>query len=147
MGVSERGTDALLSRLDPATLMGKAKQALTESLADGKNAMVHSIETRGTGREWQHPWGGRAGSMPGRDDTGEMKGAVEGPETVTDTGTRVTGYLGWAEGTPEYFRHQEYGFRNILTGTYVEEMRALRDATDQTTAELLPKLRKLGGVQ
>lgn len=146
MGMTMTGADAFLARLDPSRLMSEAESALSQSLEDGKSAMVGFIETRGTGREWKHTWGNnpRAGSFPGRDDTGTMKSAVQGPETVERNKDTVTGSLGWADGSPEYYQHQEYGFRNVLTGTYVEEMRALRDAAEQTTAELLPRLRKLG---
>ena len=133
------GDRSLLDRLDQGKFNTFAKQALEGELAQGKAQMVNNIETRGTGKTWHHAWkpSGRTGSTPGRDDTGLMKRSVDGPETVTALPNGATGFLGWPEGSPEYFRHQENGFRNVLIQVDVEEMHALRDAADETTTEVI----------
>ena len=134
---------SILDRLDQGRFNQFARQALGRDLGEGKAQMVQNIETRGTGKTWEHAWGpnGRAASTPGRDDTGQMKGAVEGPETVSGLPNGASGFLGWPEGSPEYFRHQENGFYNVLIGVDVTEMRALRDAADETTTEVIQSVR------
>ena len=126
-------------RLDPARLMRRVEQGMSRVLEGGKQDMRAYIEARGTGRTWQHPWGGRTGSYPGRVDSGDMLNDVEGRVVASDA-NGVTGVLGWAEGSPSYYRHQEHGFHNTLTDTDVEGMRAFADAEADTTEALLDEL-------
>lgn len=140
--VTLSGFAELEARLDPQRLMDQIQDIAEESLADGKRDMEASIKSRGTGKTWQKPWGGRAGSFPGRVDSGDMLDAVEGRVTRRTT-TRVEGILGWPDGSPDYFRFQEAGFRHIMAGADVAGMMALRDASDSMRADLLERLERI----
>lgn len=144
MGVTVTGESSLEQRLDPARLMKRVERVMNDELGEGAELMQGYIETRGTGKEWSHPWGasGRTASRPGRVDTGQMVREVQG-EVIASDNTSVTGVLGWPEDSPEYYRHQEHGFEHVLTGEDVEEMRALRDAVDETTPKLFAALTDL----
>ena len=144
MGVRVSGNEQVVRSLDPARLMQRVETVMNDVLGEGAERMQGYIETRGTGKRWTHPWGpnGRTGSSPGRVDTGQMIREVQG-EVIASDNNGVTGVLGWPEGSPEYFRHQEHGFNHVLTGEDVEEMRALRDAADATTPELMDELTKI----
>lgn len=144
MGVRVSGNERLERSLDPARLMTRVEEIVNEVLGEGAEKMRTNIETRGTGKRWSHPWGpnGRTSSSPGRVDTGQMVREVQG-EVIASDNTSVTGVLGWPEGSPEYYRHQEHGFNHVLTGEDVEEMRALRDAADETTPELIYELTRI----
>lgn len=144
MGVRQTGSERLEQRLDPARLMNRVERVMNDVLAEGAETMQDNIETRGTGNAWSHPWGpnGRTASSPGRVDTGQMLREVQG-EVIASDNNGVTGVLGWPEGSPEYYRHQEHGFTHILTGEDVTEMRALRDAVDETTPKLFQELTKI----
>lgn len=144
MGVRQSGSDRLEKSLDPARLMSRVETVMNDTLRDGAQLMQGYIETRGTGKEWTRPWGpnGRTASRPGRVDTGQMLREVQGEVVASDV-NGVTGVLGWPENSPEYYRHQEHGFQHIITGDDVEEMRALRDAVDETTPRLMNALTKV----
>lgn len=124
--------------------MAEVQPIMKRVLENGRQAMVDHIETRGTGHVWQSSWGRnpRSASIPGRDDTGAMKSAVVGEVTEANA-KHVEGELGWPEGSPEYFRHQEHGFYHVLAQRDVEEMGALRDASEETTNELMYELERL----
>lgn len=98
--------------------------AIEVGVAFGKNA----IETRGTGKTWQRPWHGRAGSYPGRVDTGEMLREFRGEVDIARTET--TGKIGWTKEQLDYFIYQELGFQH-LSGEEIEGMFALRDAANE----------------
>lgn len=138
-GVQLSGFEALSARLDPQRLMDKIEKATQESLDNGKTDMQHSIETRGTGKTWQRTWNGRAGSYPGRVDSGDMLHAVEGKITSRHSAS-IEGILGWADGSPDYFRYQNIGFYHRMAQTDVAGMQALRDASESTRAELIARL-------
>lgn len=142
MGVKQEGSERFERSLDPGRLMSRVNVVMGDVLERGKDSMVNKIETRGTGNTWQSPWGGRSASTPGRDDSGQMKSDVKG-EVTEHTGTHVRGMLGWPEGSPEYYRHQEHGFFHVLAQRDVMEMGALRDASEETTTELVEELTKI----
>ena len=142
--VNDRGLDRLLS---PSLLMGRISTVMRETLEEARHEMVESIETRGTGRTWTKPWSGgtgRGASIPGRDDTGGMKGDVIG-EVVESNAKRVRGVLGWPEGSPEYYSLQEDGFYNWLSRENVAPMRALRDASENATDKLVAAIINMTG--
>ena len=141
MGVKVTGGQSLKRRIDSSRLMRETAQVMARVLKEGESEMVDFIETRGTLREWEKPWGrsARSASIPGRDDTGAMKNAVVG-EVIEVNAFRVKGVLGWPEGSPEYFRLQENGFYHRLSQEDVPGMRALRDAADNTRSKLVVEL-------
>lgn len=144
MGVTQTGGEHLERSLDPALLMARTADVLADVLGDGKDRMVEFIETRGTLREWEKGWGRstRTASIPGRDDTGQMKSDVIG-EVTSASAQHVRGILGWPDGSPEYYRHQENGFFHTIAQRDVEEMNALRDASEATTDDLVVSLTRL----
>lgn len=141
-GVQLSGFDELSRRLNPQRLMDQIEKATEESLAEGKSDMRHSIETRGTGKTWQRAWNGRTGSYPGRVASGDMLNAVEGKITARRP-EMIEGILGWADGSPDYFRYQNIGFRHVMAQTDVAGMRALRDASDLLRADLIERLGRI----
>lgn len=122
-------------------LKSEFEGALDRSLQKGEEAMKEAIATRGTGREWSHPWGrnGRTASKPGRIDTGEMQGDVRGVITEVSE-QRVEGNLGWDDNSPLYYALQDQGFTHVITGDEIEGMRALRDAAEVTERALLDEV-------
>lgn len=144
MGFKQAGSEQLEAKLSSSVWSKRVRAVLESNLTEGANTMRQNIETRGTGKTWSRAWGGRGrtASTPGRVDSGAMVGDVQGVVT-SETPGRVVGELGWPEGSPEYYRHQEHGFRHVLTQEDVTEMRALRDAADETTPAILDGLREI----
>jgi hypothetical protein len=133
--------------------MGRAAdQALEDMQIElaqmGRDKMVEYIETRGTGRRWgtdsrpepmhakEKPLIGslRAGSFPGRVNTGRMRDAVR---IKLDKGPRrVSSAFGWIDAPSDdekYFRAQEYGMKleqrqGFRKSINIPGMFALRDA-------------------
>jgi hypothetical protein len=101
-------------------------QAMAKAIETGVEFGKNAIETRGTGKTWQRPWGGRVGSFPGRVDTGEMLREFRGEVDIGRTET--VGKVGWTKEQLDRFLYQELGFTHNLTNEEVEGMYALRDA-------------------
>lgn len=104
--------------------------AMVKAIGEGVDYGKNVIETRGTGKTWQKPWGGRVGSYPGRVDTGEMLEEFRGEVDINRAET--VGKLGWTREQLGYFLAQELGFTHNITNEEVEGMYALRDAADET---------------
>jgi len=140
------GLDALDFRRRGETLMDKVEAAMDDALEKGERAMKDMVATRGTGKEWTRPWGrnGRTGSFPGRVDTGDMQAEIRGKVTEK-TRDRVVGNLGWDEDSADYIAYQDQGFRHVLTGQYVEGMRALRDGGEIAKNALVSDLNDIAG--
>ncbi|AXC36271.1 hypothetical protein SEA_MUSETTA_49 [Microbacterium phage Musetta] len=137
------GLDALSRVADGKQVLDFAEEALEESLEIGKEAMREAIETRGTGRTWERPRGGRAGSYPGRVDRGDMLDDVDG-KLLSRTTTTVSGQLGWDDGSPFYYSLQEGGFTHSITGEEIEGMMALHDAAEVAKRHLIQELEQIG---
>lgn len=137
------GLDALTRISDSKSILDRAEDALEEALEEGERAMKEAIATRGTGRTWEKPWGGRAGSFPGRIDTGDMQDDVNG-EMLPRTTNTVSGRLGWDDNSPFYYRLQEAGFTHSITGEEIEGMMALHDAADVAKRNLIQGLEQIG---
>lgn len=108
----------------------EAADAVEDAVDKGKEVMRYHIETRGTAKSGKR----------GRVETGNMRDKVQSRmEKVTPR--EVSGRFGWLD--PElYFQLQERGF-NHVGGGQVEGMYALTDAFEETTADLLPELRRI----
>lgn len=104
-------------------------QAMVKAIETGVEFGKNAIETRGTGKTWQRPWHGRAGSFPGRVDTGEMLREFRGNVDIGRTET--VGTLGWTKEQLYRFLYQELGFTHNITGEEIEGMYALRDAAEE----------------
>lgn len=104
-------------------------EAAEEAAEKGENITKHHIETRGTEKSGKR----------GRVDKGTMRDAVTGKVTdkTTDSATAV---FGWVEGSPEYAKYQEYGFKH-RGGVDVEGMYALTDAREEVVDDLKEDLR------
>jgi len=141
MAVKTTG-DFGVKAIDPDRIMRNVEGAMEAGLHEGAEMMRQFIETRGTMREWSRPWGAsqRSASIPGRDDTGQMKNAVQG-EIEDFSRDTIRGVLGWAPGSPLYYQLQEHGFFHVLTGEDVAAMYALRDAGEWTKEELDRRIR------
>lgn len=142
-GAAISGLDALSRFSEARTILDKAEDAVEEALEVGKDAMREAIETRGTGRTWQKPRGGRTGSYPGRVDTGDMLDDVDG-KMLPRTANTVSGQLGWDDGSPFYYQLQEAGFTHSTTGNEIEGMMALHDAADVAKRHLIESLERIG---
>lgn len=136
------GLDAL-SRIASGSILDRAEKALEEALEKGEDAMREAISTRGTGKTWQKPWGGRSGSIPGRVDSGDMLDDVDS-KILERTNDTVSGQLGWDDNSPLYYQLQEGGFNHWITGEQVEGMMALRDAADIAKRSLIADLQDIG---
>lgn len=137
------GLEALSRIADSKSVLDKAEDAIEEALEVGQTAMREAISTRGTGRTWQAPRGGRAGSYPGRVDTGDMLDDVDG-KMLPRTGNTVSGQLGWDDASPFYYQLQEAGFTHSITGDDIEGMMALHDAADVAKRSLIQGLERIG---
>lgn len=135
------GLDAL-SRIGSSSLLDQAEVALEDALDKGRSAMREAISTRGTGKNWEKPWGGRTGSYPGRVDSGDMLDDVDG-KLLPRTPSTVSGQLGWENGSPFYYQLQEAGFTHTITGQDVEGMMALADAADIARRSLISDLQNI----
>lgn len=129
----------ILDRLAKINLGDEFEKALDTALEQGEDAMKEAIATRGTGRQWSRPWGDRTGSFPGRVDSGDMQSDVRGVVT-SKTNDSAEGNLGWDENSPDYYAYQEQGFEHVITGEYIEGMRALRDSAELTKTTLIQEV-------
>lgn len=109
----------------PNEILGCVEKAMAGALEFGKNQMVDTIETSGTGFE------GRRGRVV----TGEMRDEVRAQQSRGKDS--VTGLLGWLEGTPMYAKFQELSFQHYLTGKTVEGMYALANAREEVWDEFI----------
>lgn len=100
-----------------------------EAAEKGENITKHHIETRGTEKSGKR----------GRVDTGAMRDAVTGKVTEKSPDS-ATAVFGWVEGSPEYAKYQEYGFKH-RGGVDVEGMYALTDAGEEVMDDLKEDLR------
>lgn len=137
------GLEALSRIADSRSVLDRAEEALEEALDEGKDAMREAISTRGTGRTWESPRNGRAGSYPGRVDTGDMLDDVDAKLLPRTTNT-VSGQLGWDDSSPFYYQLQEAGFTHSTTGDEIEGMMALHDAADVARRSLIQGLERIG---
>lgn len=137
------GLDALSNRFEQKSVLDKVEDAMETALEKGQDAMREAISTRGTGNVWEKPWGGRAGSFPGRVDQGDMLDDVEG-KLLPRTPKTVSGQLGWDENSPLYYSLQEAGFNHSITGEEVEGMMALHDAAEVARRSLIQDLEQIG---
>lgn len=127
-------TDSLLAQFDRSeTIVQQEIGDLTIELAEmGEEKMREYIQTRGTNRTWSRPWpsrktpGRRAGSGPGRIDSGDMLEAVGRKFQRGEKQSRAV--FGWTKDFEDYFRYQEQGFVHFANGQKVAGMFALRDA-------------------
>lgn len=132
-------TDRMAKRIEEL-----AYQAAIQSFDEGAKKMKQFIRERGTGKTWAKPWGGRAGSQPGRVDSGDMVDAVT--FQVVRNGQNVTATLGWVDEQAEYFFYQEKGFTHWISGDQIKGMNALMDAGSFTRMDLMKRLASvLGG--
>jgi hypothetical protein len=127
-------TDSLLAQFDKAeTIVQQEIGDLTIELAEmGAEKMREYIQTRGTNRTWSRPWpsrktpGRRAGSGPGRIDSGDM---LKGVDRKFQRGQKQSrAVFGWGQNFEEYFRYQEEEFVHFRSLKKVVGMFALRDS-------------------
>lgn len=133
-----------------------AKQDLQiEAAKAGAEKMKEFINERGTGATWTSPkrakesppsGGFRAGSSPGRVNTGNMRDSVSfrfesGPEKTISSFGWINSNVGRGD-DGEYFLAQELGFTagGFRAPQEVVGMFALRDARLYVTQQLLPRL-------
>lgn len=133
-------TDRMAKRIEEL-----AYQAAIESFDEGAKKMKEFIRERGTGKTWSKPRGGRAGSQPGRVDSGDMVDAVA--FQVVRNGQNVTATLGWVDEKEPYFAYQDdpSGFVHWISGEQIKGMGALLDAGVFTRRELLDRLARTLG--
>lgn len=111
-----------------------------EAVEYGAELMREFINTRGTGRTWERPWGGRDGSYPGRVNSETMLNAVT-TRVVKDSAGRTQAHFGWLTVREDYFRYQEGGFKhNIKPNHNVKGMYALVDAAEAAFEYLKERL-------
>lgn len=104
---------------------------MADTMAAAKEQGREIIQTSGTGRTWAYPSpSGRAGSYPGRVDTGQMLEDFTS-EVRPEGGLVVKGAFGWLSTTEMYYIFQEYGFQHWITQEEIEGMQALIQ-TDET---------------
>lgn len=133
------GFEAFERRFNPKSTMDRVEKAMDSATEAGREAMREAVETRGTGKTWKTPWRGRAGSFPGRVDSGHMLDEVKG-EVTERTAHSVSGIVGWEDGSEMYIALQDQGFRHVLTGQDVEGMMALRDGSEIAKRALISDL-------
>lgn len=122
-----------------------ADTAVTETVAESSALMKEYISTRGTNKLWRTYYEGRSGNIRnhsgvGRIDSGNMINSVN---WNVDVGRKsaYSGEFGWINGDPEnYFLKQEKGFKNMLSGTFVAPMNALRDSFTNATTVVKKKI-------
>lgn len=107
----------------PEQLLSCFEKAVKRALDLGKDIMVDRVDTSGTGID------GRRGRVV----TGEMRDEISVQQYSKPN--KVGGFVGWIEGTPEYARWQELGFRHYISGEMVEGMRALLSAKEEVWDE------------
>ena len=107
----------------PDRLLDCIEGKMREALEFGKESMVDTVETSGTGYQ------GRRGRVV----TGEMRDEIAHQQSRSKD--RITGFLGWLEGTPLHARFQELGFTHALSGKDVEGMKALANAREEVWQE------------
>lgn len=106
----------------------------------GEKALKDNIQTRGTGRTWSYPRDGRAGSFPGRVNTGTMLNAAK--YRIQKRGASKQLRVGWVSGVrKDYFKFQEGGFEHP-SGVTVEGMHAVQDATEEAFNVLAEELKE-----
>ena len=118
----------------------------------GEEKMKELIETGGTGNRWSKPYRAkynpargdlRAGSFPGRVNTGNMRDSVG--RRFERGQTKTFAAFGWIRNREDYFLFQEYGYTHAQAGVEVKGMFALRDARRYVVRQVLPRLiRKYG---
>jgi hypothetical protein len=136
-----------LSGLDRSILEVRQEvEDLTAEMAElGAERMRNYIKTRGTNKTWDGGWWSkktqryRYGSTSQRYDSGDMLRAVDRQVQAGERQSRAA--FGWIRDFEPYFSYQETGFFNVLAGTPVEGMFALRDAR-RDVVSALPKLSK-----
>lgn len=99
----------------PRIVDEEATKMAAEIAEFGELEMKANILTSGT------PFSDRAreagiNSGPGRFRTGAMYNAVK--SRVRNAGDRILGEYGWLTGVKNYFKYQEYGFRNRFIAAY-----------------------------
>lgn len=105
------------------------EETAEDAAEKGESITKHHIETRGTAKSGKR----------GRIETGRMRDAVKG--SVSDkTATSATARFGWLEGSPEYAKYQEPGFKH-RGGVTVEGMYALTDAGEEVIQDAKEDLR------
>lgn len=112
--------------------------SLDDVMFEASEKMRNLIETRGTGKTWTKPWGGRSGSIPGRVDSGYMRDQAR--YELRRNGSVMTGVLGWTDNQEMYFIFQDEGFTHWLTGDDIKGMNALVDSGIWAREELLKRL-------
>lgn len=128
------GFDKLEDKFRENYITQEMKFAMEDTVEFTKNVIVDTIENTGTDKMWSRPWFGRTGTGRARVDTGAMRDSVDTDVNVVRNGI-VEGRVGWLEGTPEYAKYQEFGFRHWITGEVIEGMHALREGAEQGTEE------------
>lgn len=124
------GFKRLEEKFSDAALLPIIEEAMDEAVQAGKEEIIDAINTRGTNRVWSRTWydpDPRDRSTERRYNQGNMLNDVDSRVTVSGRNT-VRGEFGWINNSEEYYRAQEYGFTNTITGQQVEGMRAFRDA-------------------
>lgn len=140
-GVNISGLNDLL-RIERINLPEEFDNAMTKAMDAGQDALKDAINTRGTGKTWSRPWGGREGSFPGRVDRGDMLSAAKGEVTKKDAHS-VDGLLGWPEDSPDYIAYQDQGFYHVLVDEQIEGMMALRDSAELAERVLVDEIENI----
>lgn len=113
-----------------------AKEAIQETVKDGKEAMELTIATSGTAKSGRQ----------GRIDTGQMLESV-GSEVVSETEYTMKARFGYIDGPPPWTLYQDAGFVHWVSGELIEGTNALADAAFTAAIDLEGKLReKMNGI-
>lgn len=146
--MSVTGMEVLLSRTNPSRIIQKMSEVMRSTVDFAKEVQIDAIETSGTSNSWDDDWGhwphghpGRTASDRGRVASGQMRDAVKANVIVGND--FVVGEVGWLEGTPEYARYQELGFRHAIAQKDIPGMESLREAEEQGTDELLSEAERV----
>lgn len=139
--VTVHGFTALAHRVQRwgvQAMMDEVVATVADTLVDD---MRQTVSSTATGKDWVtdsqgrtlsqmfNPASKRYGSHDGRIDSGNMFDKIRASQKVLNN-TEVVYEVGWPEGSPEYFRAQEYGFRHWITGQHIQGMNALASAKD-----------------
>ena len=140
MGVSTSGQDEFQRKLTEENVAKAMEEAMRATVEVTKDAIVRTVETSGTNKQWSRSYRGRDRSGVGRIETGRMRNSVK--TEVKRSGNFVTGRAGWLNGTPYYTKFQELGFRHYVTGEFIKGMMSIRAGRQEGTAEALRQLTK-----
>lgn len=138
MSVKMTGFDRIERRFDEQRLLKEVEVAMRRAVEKGAESMVNTVETSGTNRVWSSPWFGRAGSGPGRIDTGEMLEGID--SDAKRTRNSVTGEFGWLKESPYWWLYQEYGFEHYISHEIIKGMESLEKADNEVFQDLLDEL-------